>query len=442
MPQQTYRRRVWRCTLAAAGMLALAVLWLSVLTFDSADPPAANVWPPNRPVHNACGAVGATLAYHLLYYLGWGLYPLLVLVTAAFVAWLRERRPGDLWLRAIGAALLGTSVAALAAMFAPVSPAQPISGPGGVLGAATSAYLLAHLQTAGTVIMLVCTLFVGLIVAADEPVIRLAAWLLGLGRRSGDVLVRTGSAALASAGAAVASGAATVTTRVAEAQRSWRNAAPAAGRSRGRRRLEVEGDEDRDAKTRSAVDARDDASADDEPEQLDLPLDEGDEPGADEEESADPAASADEPAMTERRSPQPRPAPRVTRTGGPRPAPPPEPRPRAGDYELPPVSLLEDPDPIDREAIEELCREKAYTLEQTLQDFRIDVQVVAIETGPVITVFELKLAPGVKVSQIASLANDMARALRAPSVRVVAPLPGKNTIGIEVPNLDKEKVRI
>jgi S-DNA-T family DNA segregation ATPase FtsK/SpoIIIE len=59
----------------------------------------------------------------------------------------------------------------------------------------------------------------------------------------------------------------------------------------------------------------------------------------------------------------------------------------------------------------------------------------------VITVFELKLAPGIKVSQIASLTNDMARALKAPAVRVVAPLPGKNTIGIEVPNIDKEKVR-
>jgi S-DNA-T family DNA segregation ATPase FtsK/SpoIIIE len=70
------------------------------------------------------------------------------------------------------------------------------------------------------------------------------------------------------------------------------------------------------------------------------------------------------------------------------------------------------------------------------------VQVVAFETGPVITVFELKLAPGIKVSQIVSLSNDMARALKAPAVRVVAPLPGKSTIGIEVPNIDKEKVRL
>ncbi|MGE0481543.1 MAG: DNA translocase FtsK, partial [Phycisphaerae bacterium] len=73
---------------------------------------------------------------------------------------------------------------------------------------------------------------------------------------------------------------------------------------------------------------------------------------------------------------------------------------------------------------------------------RLEVQVVAVETGPVITVFELRLSPGIKVSQITSLQNDLARAMKAPSVRVVAPLPGKNTIGIEVPNIDKEKVRL
>ena len=97
---------------------------------------------------------------------------------------------------------------------------------------------------------------------------------------------------------------------------------------------------------------------------------------------------------------------------------------------------------VDKGSVEALCREKAYTLEQTLNEFRLAVEVVAIETGPVITVFELKLAPGIKVSQIVSLSNDMARALKAPAVRVVAPLPGKSTIGIEVPNIDKEKVRL
>jgi S-DNA-T family DNA segregation ATPase FtsK/SpoIIIE len=85
---------------------------------------------------------------------------------------------------------------------------------------------------------------------------------------------------------------------------------------------------------------------------------------------------------------------------------------------------------------------KAEALEKLLAEFNINARVVEAETGPVITMFELELSAGVKVSQISALANDMARALGAGAVRVVAPLRGRHTIGIEVPNSEKEKVRI
>src|SRR4030095_8694002 len=65
-----------------------------------------------------------------------------------------------------------------------------------------------------------------------------------------------------------------------------------------------------------------------------------------------------------------------------------------------------------------------------------------IDTGPVITVYELSLAPGVKVSAISALTNDIQRALKAETIRIVAPIPGKSTVGIEVPNAQKEKVRL
>ena len=112
------------------------------------------------------------------------------------------------------------------------------------------------------------------------------------------------------------------------------------------------------------------------------------------------------------------------------------------DWEFPPLSLLGDPEYNFNAQQEEIVREKARLLERTLQEYRIEANVVEIDTGPVITMFELNVAPGVKVSSIVSLSNDIARALKAPNVRVVAPIPGKNTVGIEVPNLDKEKVRI
>jgi len=91
---------------------------------------------------------------------------------------------------------------------------------------------------------------------------------------------------------------------------------------------------------------------------------------------------------------------------------------------------------------EKMVERKARALESLLAEFGINADVVNAEPGPAITMYELELAPGVKVSQISNLANDMARALGAGSVRVVAPLAGRHTIGIEVPNSQREIVRI
>ncbi|MHC4546428.1 MAG: DNA translocase FtsK, partial [Planctomycetota bacterium] len=112
------------------------------------------------------------------------------------------------------------------------------------------------------------------------------------------------------------------------------------------------------------------------------------------------------------------------------------------DYSLPPLNLLAEPEHTFAAVQEKVVKAKAAALEKLLTEFGINARVVAADTGPVVTMFELELAAGVKVSQISTLANDMARALGVGAVRVVAPLPGKHTIGIEVPNTEKEKVRI
>jgi S-DNA-T family DNA segregation ATPase FtsK/SpoIIIE len=93
-------------------------------------------------------------------------------------------------------------------------------------------------------------------------------------------------------------------------------------------------------------------------------------------------------------------------------------------------------------AQEKFVRDQAAILEQALGEFNIEAHVVEIDTGPVITMYEISLAPGIKVSAITALSNDIMRALKAESVRIVAPVPGKNTVGIEVPNAHKEKVRL
>ena len=113
----------------------------------------------------------------------------------------------------------------------------------------------------------------------------------------------------------------------------------------------------------------------------------------------------------------------------------------SSDYVLPTAELLDPLPPKDAAKGEEHIEMKREVLERTLEEFRIAAQVVEIDRGPVITQFELEIAPGIKITRIAALSDDIARALKAPSVRVVAPIPGKSTVGIEVPNTHREIVR-
>lgn len=112
------------------------------------------------------------------------------------------------------------------------------------------------------------------------------------------------------------------------------------------------------------------------------------------------------------------------------------------DSDLPPLSLLDAPEPqrpgFSDEDLEALSR----LLEQKLAEFRITVEVVAVHPGPVITRFEMQLAPGIKASRITGLSQDIARSMSLVSVRVVEVIAGKSTIGIEVPNDHREIVQL
>ena len=105
-----------------------------------------------------------------------------------------------------------------------------------------------------------------------------------------------------------------------------------------------------------------------------------------------------------------------------------------GEYHLPSLDLLNDPPVVSSGKIQESLVSGAQVLETTLASFGVSVRVADIERGPVITRYELEPAPGVKVQKITALADDIALAMRASSVRIVAPIPGKNRVGIEVPN--------
>ena len=108
--------------------------------------------------------------------------------------------------------------------------------------------------------------------------------------------------------------------------------------------------------------------------------------------------------------------------------------PSGGKYRLPSIDLLESPPPLSQRQIKDDIEENSRILEGTLMDFGIESQVVGVKQGPAITRYELEIAAGVKVGKIKALDNDIALTMKATSVRILAPIPGKAAIGIEVPN--------
>ncbi|MBM4022571.1 MAG: DNA translocase FtsK [Planctomycetes bacterium] len=113
-----------------------------------------------------------------------------------------------------------------------------------------------------------------------------------------------------------------------------------------------------------------------------------------------------------------------------------------GTYELPDLDLLLPTEYLELDQQEQEVRDRAKVLEKTFTEFGFKVKVVEIETGPVISQYEIELEAGLRLAKITNLADDLAIALRVPSVRIVAPIPGKNSVGIEVPNTSRQMVRL
>ena len=373
-----------RIALRCLGVGFCLFLLCSCLSFDLGDWPSRHQAPHNEPAANWCGSIGAFCAYQLLYYIGPGIFVVLVAVTSFLIIKLANREIGQPILRTTGLVLV--TVAASMSFYC-LWPAWLFgfrAGSGGVLGVGLTQILRGHFASLGTFILLVAVWIVGVILLADGVMMAL---LHGLGF----VVERL-------IGAAV----------------------PAWSAARQHSQVLSEIWRELSAKQKPVVLAEDAEEEEWEEDTL-------------EEEDA-----AEEPADMEvrRRMKKKRAHPSTQPAQGA------FVQPSYDDYELPPLDLLAEPEHTFPAVQEKVVKSKAADLEKLLSEFSIDAKVVAAETGPVVTMFELELAAGVKVSQISALSNDMARALAAGAVRVVAPLPGKHTIGIEVPNSEKERVRI
>ena len=521
--------------LLAAGWVFLL---LALLSYRPTDWPSHGVYQPGEPaVGNWCGSAGAFVAYWAYFAVGAGAFAVLFF-TGVFIALAAlKNHVSDLWLRVIGLLILAVAVGAIMHQLRAGSPGSLPEGHGGVMGIASSMYLQDHFNRVGTSLILFTAMLVGLILAADDLMLRMPRLIgqavLGAGNQAARIDFRfpelpklpalprfvTRDAAAAAGGTGAGAGGAGETREqkierlsnspLARALSRSAGAGGAPGETRGKKARGNPGGNPAGNVSKSSGELDALGLGGD----LDLTY-HNDEPAGDVSffDTSDPAPSAAavippaaprstqpaEPVLTLGIPPDVRPkdpaapagqahtdpktaasdgaddvdvvgtvkagamaaaVPAPSRVDEPPPPPkqdivvrganshkpkqtaPPPPK-ELGDYQLPHWDCLEEAESGFNEQQEQFVREKAAVLEQALKEFDIDARVVLIDTGPVITMYEIALAPGIKVSSITALSNDIARALAAINVRIVAPVPGKHTVGIEVPNAHKEKVRM
>ena len=451
------------------------ILTVSLVTHNAADPldtpiwpisefytPDATVFPPNATITNACGYWGALLSSLLLDALGVATAIVIGAMGGVATALILRGNLNAPVLRSLGGTIIVIAVATGGALLPLQASGLPVVGGGGFLGAMTSTWLLEHFAPAGAWILTLTLFLVGTLMTSDYALLYASKRLF----KEGTKVSRSGLKRAA-------------------------NALPGPRRRRPFTDLEepikIDGDGDEDvenagsgaseksdrgeptikfrrSKKKPKADSRKtDAEATDEEEDIEEPYVEA---GYEEEDVEDVEEDAEEEfdEATEREldignekhtvrqdeshnlsQPKIKVPKRKTKAessenlfedmneslpGG------------MEDYRLPSLELLEQSDDVCYEEQLHEVRRKAHVLEETFRDFGFNIRVVEIETGPVIAQYEIELEAGLRLSKITGLADDLAIALRVPSVRIVAPIPGKNTVGIEVPNETRQAVRL
>ncbi len=457
-----FENRNRQLDVAALALGAATVLaWLAVVTYDRADPctlagePQSMVYPAAETVHNACGRLGAAAAHLLLNNLGIGAYYLLGSLTVIVVLLVLQRDINQRVLRTIGWILSLVGLCTLASLLLPNWSPGPIVGAGGYVGALGRAWLEANFAQAGATIFAVSVFVAGLLLCTDYLMLQLAA-ATGLASTRTLARLRRG-----------ASSASRPTTDLED------------GIDLGEKTEEEAYDDseyDYDDEEEWEEDYEESEEEEAEPVRVRTPNDKPEDETTDDEEKAAKAASKSALGRVAQKitaaltgdaqlaEPEPQAEAAEEAVDEPAAAPGPrfkKPKPKSereeiieqleaadhdtdplDDYELPSIDLLQPAEDVSYEEHEKEVRRKAKILERTFKNFGFNVRVVEIETGPVIAQYEVQLEAGLRLSKITGLADDLAIALRVPSVRIVAPIPGKNTVGIEVPNQTRQLVRL
>lgn len=396
----------FRNDVLALGLMALVVfVGLSFMSYDPADPPSDLVFPARRTPINICGTTGASIAFYGRHLMGAGVW----IAMAAMIAWdlLLFSRSKDqrFWLAGVGTAILVLFFCAATQLVAPSFNAGSAYGSGGVVGAWIGLFLTSAFSTAGVFILVTCGLMSGWMLSplwnVTSPGWKVAA------------LPMSASSGLLS----------WFHSRGTSAESEVQQVAEYDSTSKTKKRTEplvvnqpppptVSIKTPVEPKPRSAMDLVDD----DYEEEDDLPLEPVDSAALNRTIKINAPSTLKVHNAPEVKAPQ--------------------------HYNLPDLDLLEEPEEFPFEELAEKARIAAVTLEKTFQTFGLNITVSEVDTGPTVTQFELDLEPGLRLNKVMALEDDLAIALRVPSVRVVAPIPGKNTVGVEVPNESQVTVRL
>jgi S-DNA-T family DNA segregation ATPase FtsK/SpoIIIE len=468
-----------------------AFVFASLIGFDVADPPSHLVYPPNHPIVNWCGSFGAAIAYTLFKVVGYGAWAFVVLLGLG----LMSSAMGSLkhsMVRLIGLVMITASVAGIQNLLFPHSGKMP-DLPGGIVGVTGVGELAARFGSLGTGLILFVMVVIGGIVAADEWLLAAFGWMWSSAREHGVPAARVAGATAGqvalTASVAAARGTARAGGGVFAAIRDWLSFGgaprarlndidddqPNASAMEERRRKKLAKAARARAEEEEELTAEAVGVADPDEENVGPPSefeDEGERrPVLDEDEEEEEQieripvrrAKAAVEAPVDEEEPELPGAPQVfdqealkakiarlpivfgqkdkaiateadlrdlqvVEEGE--------------NYRFPGLDLLEEPEENFSAKLEEYVRSQAEALEAALKQYKIDGEVVGIESGPVITLYEVRLAPGTKVAQVNAVDSDIARALKAVNIRIVSNMAGRDTVGIEVPNEVKEKVRL
>jgi len=390
------------------ALFALALLWLvALVSYSSNDP----VWffndLPRGDASNFAGPVGAFVAVVSLQLVGYAAYllPGLLAVIAWQYFWCHELDAQ--YTKVIGIGLLVVCLAGLLALAtAALGPAQGAFRAGGLFGELAARGLTAYFNRTGAAICLLTVLALSVILATQFSFGRAFRALARRVRQQKSVLQRW---------------------------REWRDE-----RRRAReRQLVVEKHVRKAGQERAPEIATKAASAAERLKAARARLLPG--VGDDAEEAAPPSAPAARAKSPAIRRPAPTPAAPTLPLGDPEPSPTPAER-RQGGYSLPPMTILDAPKEA-RKIDERELVDAARLLEEKSREFSVEGSVVQIHPGPVVTTYEFKPDAGVKYSRITGLADDLCLAMQAESV-LIDRIPGKSTVGIQIPNPNRESITL